>query len=542
MALMTWNDYFATGIPAIDAQHRHLVDLVNQAAPKLALAYEQNPAEADQILDALTDYAVHHFKTEETLMARLGIDTRHIGHHLGIHQDFADNVVAMRQRYASGEILSGSELLGFLANWLVFHILGEDQVLARQIRAIESGVSPEAAYGDASNHRHDPANEALTKALVDLYTLMTEQNQHLLEANQELQSHRDNLEELVAHRTRDLARARDAAEGANRAKSSFIANLSHEIRTPMNAIVGLTWMLRDQASDPEQKGKLNQVIHATEQLLDIINDLLDLSRIESEQLSPEPVNFDPRQLVDRLIADHASHAQQKGLVLFADLPDELPSLLQGDATQINRILGNFLSNAIKFTPNGTIKILVRLEHADPPENAQLYLAVEDTGIGIPPIQCNRLFQPFEQLEQSTRRRYGGTGLGLAISRKLAEMMGGKIGVISHVDTGSVFWVKLPLVIPSHGTTTRCQPPSPLADDNPETVTSYDMPAVHDLLQKLACLLAEDDVQSVALWRECALQLRPALGVRANHLEGRILGYDFQDALAIVHQALEEELA
>lgn len=543
MALMNWNDYFVTGIDAIDKQHQHLVNLINESAPVLALSYHRNPEAADRLLDALTDYALHHFSTEEKLMERLGIDPRHRAHHEHAHREFAENVTNMRRRYEQDAHLTGSELLAFLANWLVFHILGEDQALARQIRAIKGGEAPGEAYLSARGDHHDPAHAALSRALVDLYALMTEQNRHLLEMNDELRTHRENLEREVELRTRDLAAARDAAEAANRARSSFIANLSHEIRTPMNAIIGLTWMLHEQASEGEQKGKLQQVIHATEQLLGIINDLLDLARIESEQVALELVHFNPRQLAEHLVADHAAKAQQKGLRLMTDLPAELPPLLRGDAAKIERILSNFLSNAIKFTTEGWIKLVARLEtetDASGTPVTQLYLAVEDTGIGIPPAQCPRLFQPFEQADQSTRRRYGGTGLGLAISRKLAEMMGGRVGVVSQVDTGSVFWVRLPLDV------SDVQVPPRPATEAPDTVQpATEAPAgeslgAHELLRKLACLLAEDDVQSVALWRESAETLRPALGPRAARVEGEILQYNFEMALQIVHEVLESE--
>jgi hemerythrin-like metal-binding protein len=536
MALMNWNEHFVTGIEIIDSQHLGLVKMINDSAPILALAYKRNPAHADKLLDKLTDYAVFHFKTEGDLIRKYEIDSRHTTHHFSAHKEFADSIGSMRALYQRGETLTGGTLLNFLANWLVFHILGEDQSLARQIRAIEAGATPAEAYDHDETCKNDPTNDALTQALIDLYALMTSQNQHLLEMNNELQEHRDHLEDQIKERTRQLELARDAAESANRAKSAFISNMSHEIRTPMNAIVGLTWVLHEQISDPLQKGKLQQVRNATQQLLAIINDLLDMSSIESEQLLLEPLDFDIKHVVEHAVAAQTVRAEHKGLRLTVSETPNMPALLHGDPVRIGQIISNFLSNAIKFTTEGEIKLELSLTPATPGNVTQLRCAVRDQGIGIAPEQIASIFQPFQQADPTSRRRFGGTGLGLAISKRLVDMMGGEIGVDSEINKGSIFWFKIPLTV----TEVRHEPvATPEATiQAPSASPSIDTLQAREVLQHLINLLAEDDIQALTLWREKNALLRPALGQSASRLEGELNNYNFEAALALAQATLD----
>ncbi|MDD2743216.1 MAG: ATP-binding protein [Rhodocyclaceae bacterium] len=533
MALMNWNEHFVTGIEIIDSQHLGLVKIINDSAPFLALDYKRNPRHADKLLDQLTAYASFHFQTESDLIRQYQIDTRHTDHHFSAHKEFFDTVINMRALYQSGTTLTGGTLLGFLANWLIFHILGEDQALARQIKAIEAGNSPAAAYETAEGGRNDPTKDALTQTLVDLYALMTEQNRRLLEANIELQEHRNHLEELVNKRTQALEAALLTAETANQAKSSFVANLSHEIRTPMNAIVGLTWVLHEQSNDPAQKGKLHQVQNATQQLLSVINDLLDISSIESEQLHLEPLDFDIKRIIEHAIAAQATRAQHKGLRLLYKETTPIPSLLRGDPVRIGQIIGNFLSNAIKFTHDGEISIQFGLTPGTD-NTALLSCAVRDEGIGIAPEALKRIFQPFTQADPSSRRRYGGTGLGLAISKRLVDMMGGRIGVESEVDRGSIFWFEIPLTVINaqhHAAIDNQLQPNATNSTNP-----IDAERLTEILNRLSGLLEEDDIQALTLWREMSSVLHPALGPLAEQLEGELNNYNFQAALTLTKEA------
>ena len=261
-------------------------------------------------------------------------------------------------------------------------------------------------------------------------------------ANAELARYRNHLEELVAARTREVAEARDAAEAANRAKSSFLANMSHEIRTPMNAIIGLTHILRRTATDRDQGEQLDKVSGAAQHLLGIINDILDFSKIEAGKMRLEQSNFDVDRMVGNVCALIAEKAQIKGLEIVSDIA-ALPPMLNGDGMRIGQILLNFLSNAVKFTTQGSI-ILRGSLCAESAEQVVVRFAVIDTGIGISSEETKRLFQAFEQADISTTRRFGGTGLGLAISRRLAQLMGGEVGVESTPGVGSTFWLELPL--------------------------------------------------------------------------------------------------
>ena len=236
-----------------------------------------------------------------------------------------------------------------------------------------------------------------------------------------------------------LSVAKDAAEAASRAKSTFLSNMSHELRTPMNAIMGMTSLALRHTSDPKLRDQLGKIDQASQHLLAVINDILDISKIEAERLAIEKVNFRLGEVLENLISLIGHKAEDKGLKLHIHLASEISHIsLLGDPLRLVQILLNFTSNAVKFTDAGSITLIIRLaeENAD---KVRLRFEVQDTGIGIASLDQKRLFTAFEQADGSMTRKYGGTGLGLAISKRLAELMGGEVGVESAPGHGSTFW-------------------------------------------------------------------------------------------------------
>lgn len=241
----------------------------------------------------------------------------------------------------------------------------------------------------------------------------------------------------------EMRKARALAEDAVRMKSDFLANMSHEIRTPMNAIIGMAYLALKADPTPRQRDYLRKIQASSQLLLGIINDVLDLSKMEAGKMIVERIDFDLQRVLDNVTNLIAEKAANKGLELIVYVAENVPMNLRGDPLRLGQILINFAGNAVKFTDHGEIEIRVTVERMQD-EEISLRFAVRDTGIGLSQEQRGRLFKSFEQADTSTTRKYGGTGLGLVIAKQLARLMGGEVGVESEVGKGSTFWFSAPL--------------------------------------------------------------------------------------------------
>jgi len=254
---------------------------------------------------------------------------------------------------------------------------------------------------------------------------------------------RDVREEVATREA--LRQARDAAERLAHTRSAFLANMSHEIRTPLNAVLGLTELLLDTELSPEQRHSLSLVQVAGETLLTLLNDILDLSKIEAEQVRLESIPFGPTHLVETTIGLLTGRARQKRLELLADIAADVPAMVRGDPTRLRQVLTNLVGNAIKFTESGEIVVSVHATGARD-DHTLVRFVVRDTGIGIPADKLEAIFEEFGQADESTTRKYGGTGLGLAIARRLVRLMDGDLTVTSAVGQGTEFAFSVPLLV------------------------------------------------------------------------------------------------
>ncbi|MGV7207453.1 PAS domain-containing protein [Oxalobacteraceae bacterium A2-2] len=410
----------------------------------------------------------------------------------------------LRCRFANRFFLEWHDLSAELIQGaLMADVLGEHE-FARSLPYVESALAgqPQGFGGQLAwpsgavshtwiNYIPDVAEQGRVRGffvLVSDVTDLKETQLHLQELNEE------------------LVRARDRAEAGSRAKSEFLANMSHEIRTPMNAIIGLARLMQEAPLAPRERGYLNKMQGATQQLLGLVNDLLDFSRVEADQLVLEHLPFQLEQVFDGLGAQLAALAWDKGLEPVFDLDPALPHSVRGDPVRLRQVLLKLLHNAIKFTERGQVVVAARPLAEDDHGQVVLEFAVRDTGIGIAPGEQERIFAAFAQADSGANRQYGGAGMGLAIAQRLAGLMGGTIAVHSRPGHGAEFVFRCPLERDPGPALPPAAPPALsllVVDDNPAVRRAVlHACAMHGWQAEAAASVAEAlDLLRAAVWRQ-----------------------------------------
>jgi len=501
--IFPWNHNFETGITEIDTQHKRLVELLNLLVSHLT--FQTNVAGLNDIFEQLKEYTIIHFQTEEAIWHEAFADDTLVTDHQQVHTHFVAEVLRLKAEEnvkPFDDVID--DIVAFLTHWLALHIIEADKRMAKTVLALRSGLPLEEAKRVA-DEQMSGATRAMIETVMSMYDKLASRTVQLTrEINR-----RKSAEQKLTTTLEELNRAITQADAANQAKSAFLANMSHEIRTPMNAITGMVHLMRRQGVSHEQAERLEKIEDASQHLLTLINDILDLSKIESGKLVLECIPFKIADLVTAVASMLAERAEAKGLILKMEL-DYIPFELIGDPTRIKQALINYATNAVKFTDTGRVTLRVRtISESD--HEALLRFEVEDTGIGIEPEVVPRLFTSFEQADSTITRKYGGTGLGLTITRKLIQLMDGESGVTSTHGVGSVFWftIKLKKGIQVEANKAASE------TESAETVLMRDFSGIE-------ILLAEDD----EINRDIATDLISDVGLCIDTAEDGIIALEY----------------
>ncbi len=471
MATFEWNSLFETGLAEVDLQHRRLVELVNQLGRDLGSA---SPEHLDQALQTLADYTVYHFQCEEAIMEASKVAPAHADRHRQTHRRFIQQIDEWLKRRQRQEVISLRQLLDFLANWLIFHILGEDQSLGRQVAAIRAGVSPQLAC-EQDRTSDDPRTDILLGALRHLYADLVTRNEELIATQHSLSVLNATLEQRVAERTAELSDAnRRLQEEQERVLAAekmaslgrMVAGFAHEVNTPIGIAVGVASQARqliveldgllaqEEVSEEELRSRLSMLDEASELALSSLRRAADLIKSFKRTAVDQTSDIDREYELSEVIEDvqKSLHATFKNTPIKIEVDCPLGQSAYGPAGALVQLLSNLLQNSrMHGFADGTRAGIIHIHAAT--DDEQVHIDFRDDGAGMSEETLQRAFEPFF----TTRRSTGGSGLGLYIAYNLVtQALHGSIRCTSAVGKGTRFMIDYPRQIPH-----QMPPPAPI---------------------------------------------------------------------------------